>query len=134
VAFLIYIAHAVLVGIVLAAVIALDTSIPAKVLIGAALGLVAVLLLGLRELHSALTDINMFVRLLFISRETQRLDRKDKRPAKAILRSDLEQERSDREIEAALAWGAAAGHYVLYAVVLIATTFGAFFIFESVAS
>jgi hypothetical protein len=131
VAFLIYIAHAVVVGIVLAAVIALDVSAAAKILIGAAFGLLALLILGLNELHSVTNKVHVFARLVFISRETQRLNRRDKRPAKEILSADLQQERSDQQIENALTSGVATSHYFLYGVVLVATTLGAYFVMRA---
>lgn len=99
---LLVLGHAVVVAVLVAALLRWEASVPAKILVGALGAGFFFLLTVLQRQLEKLVEIYTTLRLIFISRETQRLDRRNRTPAIKILASDLEQEKSDEEIRSQL--------------------------------
>jgi hypothetical protein len=125
--------HAMAVGVALAALASLDTSVAFKVIVLFFGGLLVAILFALLELHEVLTRIYTTQRLTFVSVEKRRLDHSDKSSAAQILNSDLEAEAAGEAVERKLggAVGGRAAAFALYIIVLVTTFAVAVYLWHS---
>jgi hypothetical protein len=114
---LLVLGHAAIVAVLLAALLRWEASVAAKILVGGLGAGLFFLLSTLQQQLERLVEIHATLRLILVSRETQRVDRRNRTPAVKILANDLEQEAADEEIKKQLS-GRTIGRKTLVAAYL----------------
>ncbi len=91
--FLISLISCALIGVVLASLAVADIALPLKILIVFFIVLGVFILYAIQNTNDQLGKLLYFIRTMYISVETNRLDPNDKRPAKDILAEDIKHEK-----------------------------------------
>ena len=92
-----YILSSIALGAVLAALVNIDISLAAKILISVFLVILVGISASLGYMHNLLTKILFSNRASFVSLEKLRLDPENEEPALRVLLEDMREEREERE-------------------------------------
>lgn len=122
------VAHAAIVGALVAAIFASDFSYSTKLIVAAAFGMGVLLLKMILSITEKMATLEYFLRLAFISLERTRLDQNDGTPARDILAADIEQESIQKRVGKLLTPAdsmiVSTAVYVVALLASVAVTFG----------